>query len=67
MLRELADLIGDLDYLELDDREMACLQSIALFNPCKYYCIAFSNYFAYNFIFLSSLFLLEYERKDCQL
>ena len=43
MLREIGELIGDLDQLDLDDREMACLQSIALFNPCKSVLLNLSN------------------------
>ena len=36
MLRYIADLLADLDQLDLDEREMACLLFIGLFNPCKY-------------------------------
>ena len=35
LLREMADLIADLDQLDLDEKEMSCLLFIALFNPCK--------------------------------
>jgi len=33
MLRYIADLLADLDQLDLDEREMACLLFIGLFNP----------------------------------
>lgn len=36
LLRELADLLADLDQLDLDEKEMSCLLFIALFNPCKF-------------------------------
>ena len=36
LLRELADLLADLDQLDLDEKEMSCLLFIALFNPCRF-------------------------------
>ena len=36
LLRELADLLADLDQLDLDKKEMSCLLFIALFNPCRF-------------------------------
>ena len=34
-IKDLADLFIDMDQIDIDLKELACLQFIALFNPCK--------------------------------
>ena len=57
MLREIGDLLTDLDHLDMDEREMSCLLFIALFNPCKFLIFGQSSFFCsllFIFIFMKN-------------